>query len=85
MNYCKDCKFWDQFYEDEATRAGAGYCVRYAPRPVIGKDGGNGEENVVWPITRENQGCGEFALPNAGGMARELAALDCDNSNDFNG
>lgn len=30
-------------------------------------------------------GCKESSLPNAGGTARELAALDSDNSNDING
>ena len=73
-NCCKACRFWDAFYEDEKTGEGAGHCVRYAPRPVIGKAERDGEENVVWPITRENQGCGEFGLPNESGDARRADA-----------
>lgn len=65
MNYCKSCKFWDAFYQDEKSGEGVGHCVRYAPRPEIALAVSCGEENVLWPITRENQGCGEFSPENA--------------------
>jgi len=37
---------------------------------------------VVWPMRKNIT---PASLPNAGGMARELAAHDSDNSNDING
>ena len=57
---CEDCLFWDEFYRDE-TKLAHGLCRRYAPHPVIkSRISDEGAENVEWPITRMNEGCGEY-------------------------
>jgi len=45
MGKCKDCKWWKEFGPDES----GGHCHRHAPKPEVG-----------WPITVENDWCGEF-------------------------
>jgi hypothetical protein len=57
---CLKCKFWDQFHYDSATNESTGCCARHAPRPSLGIPSIDGEENVVWPITRGNEICGDF-------------------------
>lgn len=66
MSWCNDCRFWDEFSRDE-TNLAHGFCCRYAPRPIIKTInslwGDDSQENVEWPVTRNNQGCGEFEKP----------------------
>jgi hypothetical protein len=62
MGYCKDCLFWDWFYtNDKQPHESYGLCRRYAPRPMTqSKPPCDGERNVEWPNTLDNEFCGEY-------------------------
>lgn len=52
---CKVCVYWEKIVSDTETPRGE--CRYYPPRPKI-----MGElvtSNVVWPITRATDSCGE--------------------------
>ena len=60
VQWCEFCLYWDKFHEGDGGEA-LGECRRYAPRPKITSEPEiEGKENVEWPITRENEFCGEF-------------------------
>ena len=61
MDPCQHCKFWSNNHPVK----GYGYCRRYAPRPVSKEDACATEVMGVivgWPVTYEDEGCGEFKL-----------------------
>lgn len=62
--YCRTCRFWAALPEPPAGWAPgtqAGQCRRYPPT-LLTIDAGPGAVTIVWPITAEQQRCGEHAL-----------------------
>jgi hypothetical protein len=59
---CLSCKWWDALTEFDPAKGSVGCCIRYAPRPATGEAPAGGEVNVIWPITRDNDWCGEYTL-----------------------
>jgi hypothetical protein len=58
---CKTCKFWNEI-PDYAL---SGHCQRYAPRAHVSRNSGIFETVMAhWPVTAEEDWCGEWiAIP----------------------
>jgi hypothetical protein len=58
MASCEDCMFWR--YVKVAPEFGE--CHFHAPKPVTVKPGGEGWAvyHAAWPVTEQNDLCGEF-------------------------
>jgi len=65
---CDRCRFWD--IEAEEDRPDRGWCRRRSPRIATGR--------ARWPITREDDWCGEFVFgpPSAAAGAAEALPAD---------
>jgi len=54
---CEDCKFW---MPDDIETSSSGRCHRYAPRPIVTKDEDSDSQLAYFPITWDDEWCGEF-------------------------
>jgi hypothetical protein len=64
---CRDCEWWCEWYGNPGVRYGE--CHRFPPSAIsldetLGNIKGktNACERAVWPITNEDNGCGEFRM-----------------------
>ena len=58
---CASCRFWHKQGSTDAA-AVAGWCARYAPRPVVQPaDMAGSSSAVIWPETHAVDWCGEHA------------------------
>ena len=74
---CDICRYWDRFYDpSEPNDWSLGHCQRYAPKTAIGRDPETGERNVIWPVTRDNDWCGDFARGDCEVFRREGISIE---------
>ena len=75
---CQLCRYWDAFadWDGDERRHMVGWCRRYAPQTAIGKDREDGKNNVIRPITEDNDWCGDFAEGNSDLFRREGISIE---------
>jgi len=57
---CDNCKFWAyiESVEEKLRTVRYGFCKRYAPRPILGKE--DKKLRVIWPVIEGYWGCGDY-------------------------
>jgi hypothetical protein len=53
---CGNCRFWEMFPDPN----GPGVCRRHAPRPKMTASMSVTKTTATWPITHDDDWCGEY-------------------------
>lgn len=71
---CSNCRYWDTYEDGDES----GVCRRYPPRiphpsmANLDEDGNCGwEEYPIWPLTMDEEWCGEHKLKEKNGLTHE--------------